>query len=108
MPCPQMGFNDASKKYFSPIFDKPLKELLNDGDYMNFIDLRLGDYFKKNPTCAACEYKNRCASGCPANSIADSGELLGIDKKTCKFFKEGYYDRVVAIAEKLNLKRLGA
>ena len=36
MPCPAMSFNDAGKKPFAPIFDKPLKTLLNAGDYMNF------------------------------------------------------------------------
>ena len=110
MPCPAMGFNDAGKKHFSPIFDKPLKELFNEGAYMDFIDTRLGDYFKANPQCAACEYKNRCASGCRANAIANNGDgnIFGIDERTCLFFKGGYYDRVVELADKLNLKRIGA
>ena len=110
MPCPPMAFNDAGKKYFTRIFDKPLKELLNDGAYMNFVDTRLGDYFKANLTCAACEYKNRCSSGCRGNAMANNGDgdLLGIDERTCLFFKGGYYDRVIELAEKLNLKRVGA
>ena len=87
MPCPAMSFNDAGKKHFAPIFDKPLKELLNDGDYMNFINTRMEDYFKANPTCAACEYKNRCSGGCRGLAMANNGDgdLLGIDKGACKF-----------------------
>lgn len=110
MPCPMMGYNDAGKKHFSIIFDKPLKELLNEGAYMDFIDTRLGDYFKANPQCAACEYKNRCSSGCRANAMANNGDgdLLGVDKATCTFFKGGYYDRVLELGEKLNLKHVGA
>lgn len=110
MPCPAMSFNDAGKSHFAPIFDKSLKELLNDGAYMNFIDTRLGDYFKANPTCAACEYKNRCSSGCRGNAMSDNGDgdILGVDKKSCMFFKGGYYDRVLELGEKLNLKHLGA
>ena len=110
MPCPPMGLNDAGKKHFSPIFDKPLKELLNEGAYMDFINTRFADYFKENPTCAACDYKNRCAGGCRGRAMAGNGDgnLLGLDKRTCTFFKGGYYDRVGEVAEKLNLKRLGA
>ena len=110
MPCPSMGFNDAGMKHFSPIFDKPLKELLNEGDYMKLINTRLEDYFKANPTCAACEYKNRCASGCRGHAMANNGDgdILGIDKDTCKFFKGGYYDRVIEVADSLNLKRVDA
>jgi radical SAM protein with 4Fe4S-binding SPASM domain len=106
MPCPPMGYEYSGKKLFSTIFDKPLKELLNDGAYMNFINTRLEDYFKANPTCAACKYKNRCSSGCRGNAMADNGDgdLLGVDKATCEFFKGGYYDRVLALGEKLNLK----
>lgn len=110
MPCPSMGNNDAGKKHFSLIFDKPLKELLNDGAYMDFINTRMADYFKANPTCAACEYKNRCCSGCRGMAMEDNGDgdLLGVDKATCLFFKGGYYDRVIELADKLNLKRVGA
>lgn len=110
MPCPPMGFNDAGKKHFSLIFDKPLKELLNDGAYMSFINTRMGDYFKKNPICAACEYKNRCSGGCRGLAMSNNGngDLLGVDKTTCTFFKGGYYKKVLEIAEKLNLKRIGA
>lgn len=70
MPCPAMSFNEAGKSHFVRIFDKSLKELLNEGAYMNIINTRLADYFKKNPLCAACEYKNRCSSGCRGNAMA--------------------------------------
>ncbi len=109
MPCPPMGYDYSGKKIFSTIFDKPLKELLNEGAYMNFINTRLGDYFKKNPRCAACEYKNRCSSGCRGIAMSNNGDgdLFGVDKDTCKFFKGGYYDRVLAICDKLGLKNIG-
>ena len=110
MPCPPMSFNDAGKKHFSRIFDKPLKELLNEEAYMNFIGTQLADYFKANPQCAACEYKNRCFGGCRGHAMATNGDgdLLGVDKATCLFFKGGYYDRVLELGEKLNLKHVGA
>ena len=110
MPCPAMGFNEVGKRHFSTIFDMPLKEMLNEGAYMDLIDTRLGDYFKKNPQCAACEYKNRCSSGCRGEAMAKNGDgdLLGVDKTTCTFFKGGYYNKVLELADKLHLKRIGA
>ncbi|MBR4153343.1 MAG: radical SAM protein [Selenomonadaceae bacterium] len=110
MPCPPMGYDYSGKKLFSTIFDKPLKELLNDGAYMNFINTRLKDYFKANPTCAVCEYKNRCSGGCRGLAMANNGDgdLLGVDNTACKFFKGGYYDKVITLAEKLNLKNIDA
>lgn len=109
MPCPPMSSTSEGKKHFARIFDKNLKNLLNAGDYMNFINTRLGDYFKANPECAACEYKNRCSGGCRGCAMADNGDgnLLGVDRETCKFFKCGYYDRVLEIAKKFNLKNVG-
>ena len=110
MPCPSMGNDDAGKKHFSLIFDKPLKELLNEGPYMNFINTRMSDYFKANPKCAACKYKNCCCSGCRGMAMENNGDgdLLGVDKATCLFFKGGYYNKVIALGEKLNLKRIVA
>ncbi|MBR0287621.1 MAG: hypothetical protein IJQ82_01440, partial [Selenomonadaceae bacterium] len=91
-------------------FDKPLKELLNEGPYMNFINTRMSDYFKANPKCAACKYKNCCCSGCRGMAMENNGDgdLLGVDKATCLFFKGGYYNKVIALGEKLNLKRIVA
>ena len=112
LPCPAMGFegNEQHELFFPHVFDMPFKELLGDGAYMNFINTRLGDYFKANPKCAACEYKNRCAGGCRGVALEENrdGNLFGIDRKTCLFFTGGYYDRVIELGKKLNLKRIGA
>ena len=110
MPCPTMGIDANGKKLFSRITDKKLADLLVDKTYMNFISTRLGDYFKANPECAACEYKNRCGSGCRGMAMVKNrdGNLLGVDSWACKFFKGGYYDKIIELGDKLNLKRIGA
>ena len=73
---------------------------------MDLINTRMEDYFKKNPKCAAYEYKNRCSSSCRANAMANNGDgdLLGVDKAACLFFKGGFYDKVLEFGEKLNLE----
>lgn len=108
MPCPPMSFNEPAKKRFSRIFDKSLKEHLVDGAYMSFINTRMCEYFKANPKCAACKYKNLCHGGCRGLAMANNGDddLFGVDKTTCKFFRGGYYERVIEVASKLNLRRI--
>ena len=108
IPCIPMGLAEGSKKYFSRITDKSLKEILNDEAYMRLVNTRLGEYFKRHPECADCEYKNRCGGGCRGMAMYYNrdGDIFGIDKDTCKFFKGGYYDKVVALAKSLGLKRI--
>lgn len=110
MPCPIICFDENNKKLFSRITDKKLSELLVDKAYMDFVSTRLRDYFKANPQCATCEYKNRCAGGCRATAMTENrdGNLLGVDKSTCTFFKGGYYNKVIEICDRFNLKRIGA
>ena len=36
------------------------------------------------------------------------GDIFGVDKATCLFFKGGFYDKVLALGKKLNLKYIGA
>lgn len=106
VPCMAMNLAEGGKKHFSHITDKSLKEILNDKAYMDFVSTRLGDYFKANPECDNCEYRNRCGGGCRGMAMFENrdGDFFGIDKSTCKFFKGGYYDRIIALGEKLGLK----
>lgn len=108
VPCMPMSYAEGNKKYFSRITDKSLKKILDDKTYMNFVSTRLGDYFKHNPECADCEYKNRCGGGCRGMAMYCNrdGDLFGIDKDTCNFFKGGYYDKMIALGKKLGLKRV--
>ena len=108
VPCMPMNYAESNKKFFSRITDKSLKEILDDKAYMDLVSTRLGDYFKKNPECDACEYRNRCGGGCRGLAMYHNrdGNLFGIDRDTCTFFKGGYYDKVVALANSLGLKRV--
>lgn len=110
VPCMPMDYAAGNKKYFSRITDKSLKEILDDETYMRLVNTRLGDYFKANPECADCEYKNRCGGGCRGMAMFENrdGDLFGIDKGTCNFFKGGYYDKIIALAKSLGLKRVVA
>ena len=65
--------------------------------------MTLGSYLEKNPQCADCEYRNRCAGGCRAKAVLYSGDncLTARDRESCTFFRGGYYDRAKELIAKL-------
>lgn len=99
VPCIPIGSVEIGRKHFPNIHETTIVEALQDSAYMNFIDTRLATYFEHNPECAVCQYRNRCAGGC-RGSAAESGDLLGIDKRECTIFLGGWYDKVHDFLEK--------
>ena len=96
VPCIPIGCVETGRNRFPNIRRTTIREALSDSAYMDFIDTRLKTYFKHNPKCASCEYRNRCAGGCRGNA-AHGGDLLGRDEKSCMIFKNGWYARVQAL-----------
>lgn len=108
-----------TRRHFPNIRETKFADALRDSYYMNFIDTRLRDYFARNPGCAVCEYRNRCAGGCRGRvasacgrregATAAAGEsvrvaevdLLARDEDACAFFRQGWYDKVTKIMEKI-------
>lgn len=99
VPCIPIGSIELGRKHFPNIHETTIVEALQDSSYMGFIDMRLDTYFKHNPQCEECEYRNRCAGGCRGVAAGD-GDLLGIDKRTCIMYKNGWYDKVRDFLEK--------
>ena len=98
--CIPIGSVEKGRNCFPNIRDMTLSQALQDSFYMSFIDTRLNAYFDIHPECRACEYRNRCAGGCRGNA-AESGELMARDQKACIFFRNGWYDRVKELLQKL-------
>ena len=94
LPCIPMSETDAAQQQFPTLSELPLKEALRDSGYMTFVRTELGQYFARNPECAACEYRYRCAAGCRGCAVAEGGNLLGVDPDACLFYRGGYYEKV--------------
>ena len=104
VPCIPMGSAEGGRCHFPNIRDMSLADALRDSYYMSFIDTRLRDYFAHNPGCAVCEYRNRCAGGCRGRVASVGGpevDLLARDEDACAFFRQGWYDRVTKLMEKI-------
>ena len=120
VPCIPMGSAEGGRRHFPNIRETLLADALHDSYYMSFIDTRLRDYFAHNPGCAVCEYRNRCAGGCrgrvagrredatscrPADisvsvRVAED-DLLARDEDACAFFRQGWYNKVTRLKEKI-------
>ena len=104
VPCIPMGSAEGGRHHFPNIRETSLADALRDSFYMGFIDTRLRDYFAHNLGCAVCEYRNRCAGGCRGR-VASAGaaevDLLARDEDACAFFRQGWYDRVTKLMEKI-------
>lgn len=102
VPCIPIGSIECGRTHFPNIENITFREALTDSTYMSFIDTRLRTYFEHHPECAACEFRNRCAGGC-RGIAAESGDLMGRDMQTCAFFRQGWYDKTLALMKELNI-----
>ncbi len=96
VPCIPIGSVECGRTHFPNLKDMRLTEALSDSAYMSFIDTRLAEYFRVHPECEACSYRNRCGGGCRGRAAA-SGDLMAKDPKACRFFLDGWYDRVLQL-----------
>ncbi len=103
VPCIAMGSIEHGRDKFPNINDMSFAEVLSDSSYMDFMALRLADYFRKNPGCANCEFHNRCAGGCRGQAVehSDTADVLAKDPEVCTFFKKGWYQKTLTLIEEL-------
>ena len=94
LPCMSMA-GMAMENHFPNLFETPLREILGDSAYMEYVDTRLDAYLHHNPMCSRCEYRLRCCGGCRALATANNEEsLLFRDARACSFFKNGWAERI--------------
>ena len=105
-PCMSMC-GAAIEKQFPNLFITPLEEILTESSYIELTEKRISYVLEHNEECRACEYKCRCCGGCRAMATGQSsGDYFGIDRMTCKMFKNGWVDKLYAVADTL-FKRAG-
>lgn len=105
VPCIPMGNADGGRENFPLLEEMKIRDALTDSYYMNFISAQLKEYFARNPECANCEYRNRCAGGCRGIAViaSEENDLWAKDPEACTFFKDGYYEKLTSLAQKLGL-----
>lgn len=81
------------------VLQEPLRDILNDENWMHANYPILSEYFEHNPECATCEYRMDCQGGCRAIGYALTGSMLGKDEMRCEYYKGGYAERMRTIIE---------
>lgn len=73
-----------------------LADVLSTGSaYMEFMDMRCASFHSRNAECRECPYLRICGGGCRAFAYQASGTIFEKDPQTCKFFRDGWAEKVV-------------
>lgn len=96
LPCVPLTGSGLEEQMPS-ITEMPLVQALSDSRYLRAIDTRLDELLDRNEKCRVCEHRLTCGGGCRAGALFTSGEFLGCDEYTCRFFKDKYEERIKAI-----------
>lgn len=92
-------------KEFPNILDIPLSNILKDGSaYMVFIDQRLRLLSENHAQCTKCNFYNVCHGGCRGNAICHKN-FWSEDPIACKFFKGGFFKRIIDTMKVLNIPK---
>ncbi|MDR3239435.1 MAG: radical SAM protein [Clostridiales bacterium] len=102
IPCPSMT-DTFLERDMPNMLSTTIAEVYGDfdGKFFRLANIRAEDVVYGNQ-CASCEYRFECGGGCRACAIFSGNGEMGYDKTVCRYFKEGYRDRVgelIAAAE---------
>ncbi len=99
VPCLQMSgqFQQLGIR-LGNLHESRLKDLMNEGPYLESVCATVGELREKTAKCAACKWFPYCTGGCRALGIAFSAgrdDYLGADLTKCLFFENGWYEKTV-------------
>ena len=104
-PCNQIsGYASAVGMSWGNVFETPLTDLMRESPFTRQLLSTRETIRNHNPECQTCEWKHRCACGCRVLALESTRDFLGRDYATCTFFKGGFYDRFLALADKHGLR----
>ena len=92
-PCQGMGDCGIAGRLDS-LFDRPLREILTDSEYVKLSRLTVGDVRGGNSECRKCAWADRCAGGCRNNALIAGDDPCGVDPDACFFFRNGWEERI--------------
>ena len=97
-PC--MGMCDTSyAANFPSLREHRLSEVLQDSAVVELAYATVRDVRDGNGECRNCEYIDRCTGGCRQAALMAEENYYGVDPTVCFFFKNGWEQRIRAIAQ---------
>ena len=106
VPCMALsGITDAMGEDWGNVYrEDRLQEILTDSPFFRQICTTCGELKAGNPECRECAWRGQCAAGCRAEALAQGNGLNGPDRRMCLFFRNGTYDRLLAIAHQFGFR----
>ncbi len=108
MPC--MGLASMEESFLNryPLVQETgFQQCITDSAYMELIDMRAEEIIAHNEKCRDCEYKDTCLGGCRASAMSvHPGDVLAPDEMTCRFYRDGWLQRIKDKAAKLHPVRV--
>ena len=100
MVAPCMGMCDCGfAEHFPNLFETPLREILRDSAYTTLTSVTVKDVRDHNPKCRECAWEDRCTGGCRNSVLMQCDDYYGVDEKLCRFFENGWEERLTKAAE---------
>ena len=97
VPCNQMsGYFKKHGIHLGNVHETPLKELLSDSRYLDYVCMTINDILNENPKCQKCKHWKTCMGGCRAIGLLFGGTYKHHDPAKCVYF-EHYMDRFAAL-----------
>lgn len=97
-PCMGMCDTDFAAN-FPNVHEQRLSEILQESKLVEFGYAMVRDVRNGNDECRSCEFVDRCAGGCRNAALMAGGNYYGVDPNACYFFKNGWEQRIRAVAQ---------
>ena len=85
--------------------DEPVMTLSDaisgDSKIMQIFGTTYNDLKKENRQCGDCSYFDACGGGCRGNALMQTNSIMGTDSDSCKMFKEGMIDKLIAVMKQV-------
>ena len=109
VPCmPLSGASDAYGLNWGNVYKgDDLQEIFTHSAFLDQISCSCRELKERNPECAACAWRDRCSTGCRAEAVAQGGSVFSTDRRMCLFYRNGCYEKLLALAEKQGLSVFG-
>ena len=100
MVAPCMGMCDCGISGMLPnLFQTPLREILTESEVTRISAATVKDVRDRNPECRECQFVDRCTGGCRNAVLIQEDDYLGIDRNVCRFFEDGWEERIERAAD---------
>lgn len=108
-PCPEISglLRRDGISLGNAITDSLVDIVLDENsEYMKYARGTVGERIKRNEECQKCPHWKKCIGGCPVYGYAhfghltEKGNIYGIDRSRCVFFKKGYEEKILKVIPK--------